>query len=90
MKNKFDDLGIETVSTSANFILMIFPSEEFTVDFNEECLNKGLILRHVKSFGIPNGIRINSGTIEETNFALNVISEIYPALSEKYRISVNS
>lgn len=88
MKRKFDELGIEQVPTAANFILLLFPSEEFTIKFNEECLNKGLIVRHVNSFGIPNGIRINSGTMEETDYALEVISEIYPALLEKYSIKI--
>ena len=90
MIQKFNELGIEHVSTAANFLLLIFPSEEFAFDLNVECLNKGLILRHVKSFGIPNGIRINSGTMEETDFALDVISEIYVALLEKHKISVNN
>ena len=89
MVKTFYELGIEQVSTAANFILLVFPTEEFAFDFNEECLNKGLIVRHVKSFGIPNGIRINSGTMEETDFALNVISSIYPELLEKHKISVN-
>ncbi len=89
MVKTFYELGIEQVSTAANFILLVFPTEEFAFDFNEECLNKGLIVRHVKSFGIPNGIRINSGTMEETDFALNVISSIYPELFEKHKISVN-
>jgi histidinol-phosphate aminotransferase len=90
MIKKFNELGIDQVPTSANFVLLVFPSEEFTFDFNEECLNRGLIVRHVKSFGIPNGIRINSGTMEETDFALNIISEIYPALLEKHKISINN
>lgn len=90
MKEKFLELGIEQIPTDANFILIIFTNEEFTTDFNEECLNRGLIVRHVKSFGIPNGIRINSGTMEETEFALNVISEVFPALIEKHKISVNN
>ncbi len=90
MIEKFNELGIDRVPTAANFILLVFSSEEFAVDFNEECLNRGLIVRHVKSFGIPNGIRINSGTMDETDFALNVISEIYPALLEKHKISVNN
>jgi len=87
---KFTELGIEQIPTAANFILLIFPSEEFTVEFNEECLNRGLILRYVKPFGIPNGIRINSGTMEETEFALNVIEEIYSLLVEKHKISLNN
>ena len=88
MKGKFDELNIEYISTSANFYLLIFPTEEFAIDFNEQCLNKGLILRHVNTFGIPNGIRINSGTDEETDFALNVISEVYPILLEKHKVSI--
>jgi histidinol-phosphate aminotransferase len=84
MTKKFDKLGIRHVPTSANFILLIFPTEEFAAEFCNRCLEKGLILRHVKTFGIPNGVRINSGTEEETEFALNIISEIYPLLTEKF------
>jgi histidinol-phosphate aminotransferase len=87
MKAKFEELMIEFVPTSANFYLLVFPTEEFAIDFNEQCLNKGLILRHVNTFGIPNGLRINSGTDEETEFALNIISEIYPRLLEKHKVN---
>lgn len=76
MRIKFEELGIQQVPTSSNFILILFPNEEITVQFNNECLNRGLILRHVNTFGIPNGIRINSGTQEETDFALKVIEEV--------------
>jgi len=84
MRKKFDDLGIDYVPTSANFFLLLFPDEEFTSEFNAECLNRGLILRHVNTFGIPNGIRINSGTIEETDFALHVLTEVYNLMTEKH------
>ena len=87
MKKKFDELNIEYVPTSANFYMLVFPTEEFAFDFNEQCLNEGLILRHVNTFGIPNGIRINSGTDDETEFALNVISDIYPRLLERHKVN---
>jgi len=80
----FRNLEITYIPTSANFYLMLFPSFEFTAEFNEECLNRGLILRHTDTFGIPNGIRINSGTDEETDKAIKIISEVYSCLSEKY------
>ncbi len=60
---------------------MLMPSEEIAADFSEKCLNMGLILRHVKPFGIVNGIRINSGTEDETKFALDVITKVYRNLS---------
>lgn len=77
MKAKFDEIGIKYVKTYANFLLLLMPSEKFAESFNEECLNSGLILRHVKPFGIPNGIRINSSVEDETEFALEVIEKAY-------------
>jgi histidinol-phosphate aminotransferase len=87
MKDKFDAVGIRYIPTSANFYLLLFPNEEFAVRFNDECLNRGLILRHVKNFMIPNGIRINSGTKEETEFALKIIEEANCFVSENIIVS---
>ena len=88
MEEKLDELGIEHIKTAANFLLMIFPTADFTELFNEECLSRGLILRHVKSFGIPNGIRMNSGTMEETIFAMNIVSEVYTKVSQKFDLQI--
>jgi histidinol-phosphate aminotransferase len=91
MTRRFAELGIPQVPSDANFILLLLPSEQFAVQFNNECLNRGLIVRHVRSFGIPNGIRINSGTDEETEFALGVITDVYTGLkqSEQHLSSTN-
>ena len=83
MSAKFKQLGIAQVETSANFILMLMPDEQFAADFTAECLNHGLILRHVAGFGIPNGVRINSGTDDETVFALDVIEKVYSDIVQK-------
>ena len=83
MEKKFKELEINYIPTSANFFLLLFPDEEYAERFNLECLNKGLILRYLDSFGIRNGVRINSGTIDETVFALNVISEVRDVLKQK-------
>ncbi len=79
----FNENNILHVETSTNFILTLMPTEEFARDFANECLNRGLIVRHVDTFGISNGIRINSGTIEETEFATGIIGEVYQLLKEK-------
>jgi histidinol-phosphate aminotransferase len=83
MEVKFKELEITYIPTSANFFLLIFPDEEYAQRFSLECLNRGLILRYLDSFGIRNGVRINSGTIGETNFALNIISEVRNILKQK-------
>jgi histidinol-phosphate aminotransferase len=83
MRLKFNELEIKQIPTSANFILILFPTETFAKLFTEECMNNGLILRHVAPFGIENGVRINSGTIEETEFALNIIENVYTKLKQQ-------
>jgi histidinol-phosphate aminotransferase len=88
MQQKFDELKIKYIPTSANFYLLLFEDENYAKDFNNECLNRGLILRYLNSFGIENGIRINSGTEEETEFAINIISEVHNLLQKKYKLNV--
>jgi len=83
-RNFFDELGIKQVPTTTNFILLLFPTDDFASAFNEECQNNGLIVRYVKPFGISNGIRINSGTEDETDFAINVIRKVYAQLKMRF------
>lgn len=84
MEKGFDKLGMTRVKTYCNSILLLMPSEAFAEQFFMRCLDRGLIVRHVKSFGIPEGIRINSGSDSDTDFALEVISEVYPELEKDF------
>ncbi len=80
MVKAFTEIGIPQVRSDANFILLLLPNEQLALDFNSACLDRGLIVRHVRSFGIPNGIRINTGTDDETTFAIDVIGDVYHSL----------
>ncbi len=86
LHDAFERLGIRSVPTAANFWLLVLPSREFAADFFAESLNHGLIVRHVEPFGIPEGIRINAGTEDETAFAIDIIEKVYPALCKKYNV----
>ncbi len=81
-KEAFTELGIKYVPTYCNSLLLVFESEGVAEKFFNECLERGLIVRHVKSFGIPEGVRINSGNDEETEFAIAVIKEVAAALDK--------
>ena len=76
MRAAFDRLGLQYCDSVANFLLLILPSEDDAIAFNDACLERGLIVRHVAGFGIPNGIRINTGTDDETEFAIGVIEDV--------------
>ncbi|UCE23342.1 MAG: histidinol-phosphate transaminase [Candidatus Zixiibacteriota bacterium] len=77
MQARFDRIGIEYVPTSANFILLLLPDQHSAEQFTAGCLDRGLIVRHVAAFGIPNGIRVNSGTYDEMEFGLDIIERVY-------------
>lgn len=81
MIKSFDRLGIDYVPTAANFVLLLFSTPQLAEEFNAGCLDHGLIIRHVAGFGIPNGIRINTGTEDETAFALEVIEKVWTRLA---------
>lgn len=79
---------IQYVPSYTNFLLALMPDEQFASSFAEGCLNQGLIIRHVDSFGFPNGIRINSGTIEETQFAIEVMEKVYKELFQTTQMPI--
>lgn len=85
----FNELALKYVPTYCNSLLLVFRSEEQAEWFFNECLERGLIVRHVKSFGIPEGIRINSGTAEETEFAIDVIRDVVAAMKKKFANNAN-
>jgi histidinol-phosphate aminotransferase len=84
LKSCFEKNGIEQIQTHTNFILTLMPSENFAKEFALQCQNRGLIVRHVDAFGIPKGVRINSGTMEETEFAIDIIGSVYQKMKEKF------
>lgn len=85
-----DKLGINHPRSYGNFIMYAFDSAPFAASFTQECLKLGLILRHVESFGVPGGVRINSGTDQETTFALKVVEEVFPLVERSLAQSTPS
>lgn len=76
LREALERLEIDYVKTFANFILLLMPTQEVATEFFEACLERGLIIRPVAPFGIPNGLRINSGTKDETEFAISVLEQV--------------
>ena len=76
MRAALAELGITHCPGAGNFLLMTFPDSEIARRFAERCMDHGLILRHTPAFGVPEGVRMNSGTAEETEFAIDIIRNV--------------
>ena len=72
----FQKAEIKTIPSTANFITLVFSSAEKAQSFNEAMLHKGIILRHLPGWGLPNCIRVTIGTEEENEYLIKCISKI--------------
>lgn len=76
MVEKFDNLGIKYAPPVANFIMIIFDNEEKALSFTSKCLENNIVVRPLAAFGIPEGVRISTGTEEQIRYALDVFEKV--------------
>jgi histidinol-phosphate aminotransferase len=67
-------LGCELLDSQANF-LMFKPSENASLVY-ESLLRKGIIVRPLASFGLPEWIRVNVGTAAENKDFVQALQEV--------------
>ena len=58
----FKKINLKYIPSAANFITVIFDSECEAKSFSDKFLENGIILRHLKSFGLPECVRITIGS----------------------------
>jgi len=74
---RLPELGCAVWPSQANFVMFRPPRPAAVVC--EELLKRGIIVRHLKSFGLPANIRVNVGTGPETEAFLKALEEILHA-----------
>ncbi len=75
------DLDFEVVPSSANFVMVVLNSEQEVNDINQELLKKGVIIRPLKSFGLPHCMRISIGTEEDNQFCIENLKSVLKKVS---------
>ncbi len=78
--SKLDELGIYYPEPKANFVFINFDNEFDAAKFCSICLKNGVLVRQTTGFGMPTGVRISTGTLEETEYAVEVIEKAYKLL----------
>ncbi len=61
----FEKHGVNYKKSVSNSVMMIFETEEEAISFNQQMLERGVILRRINAFGLPNCIRVTVGLPEE-------------------------
>ena len=74
--NQFKKINFEYIPSSANFITIIFKSNDKASKFVELMMKNGVILRGLKSFGLPNCVRVTIGTMDENKYFIEKIHSL--------------
>lgn len=66
-------MGLQPVPSEANFLMVPMGSAERAAAFTQNLLEQGVIIRPLTAFGLPDCVRISTGTDEENQIALSAI-----------------
>ena len=73
------DAGLTVVPSQANFVMTVLPSEKEATRIFEELLAQGVVVRPLKAFGLPNCLRISTGTDEDNRLCVDAMRRVYAA-----------
>jgi histidinol-phosphate aminotransferase len=73
------ELGIAAVPSEANFVMAPLANEAQAMQLTEELLRQGVIIRPLKSFGLPHCVRISTGTDEDNDRCVEAIHKAWSA-----------
>jgi histidinol-phosphate aminotransferase len=71
------ELGLTLAPSEANFVMVQMASEHEAFRIFEELLSQGVVVRPLKAFGLPNCLRISTGTDEDNRFCMEAFRRSY-------------
>ena len=71
------ELGLPVVPSQANFVMTVLPNEQDALRVFEELLAQGVVVRPLKAFGLPNCLRISTGTDEDNRLCVEALRRSY-------------
>jgi histidinol-phosphate aminotransferase len=69
------DMGLKVIPSNANFVMVDLESGAQAHAVVEDMLRQGVIIRPLTAFGIPQCVRISTGTDEDNQFAIEAMAK---------------
>ncbi len=69
-------MGLKVIPSEANFVMVPFETAGEANRVFEGLLERGVIVRPLGAFGLPNCLRISTGTADETNMLLDALEQV--------------
>jgi len=76
LESFFNQINIKYIPSATNFLTLKFISYDIAKQFCSDLLKKGIILRHLESFGLPKCVRVTIGISSENNILIENIKKL--------------
>jgi histidinol-phosphate aminotransferase len=77
LTNVLRQMGFDVVPSEANFVMVPLESAQVASWLTEELLRRGVIVRPLAAFGLPNCVRISTGTDEENQMLIGALEQLH-------------
>ena len=74
------EMGLRVVPSEANFVLVPLETREAAHDLVEQLLQRGVIIRPMDAWGLPQCVRISTGTDEDLQMLFDALKEVGQAI----------
>jgi histidinol-phosphate aminotransferase len=74
-------IGLNVVPSEANFVMVVLPDAAHATRLTTDLLTQGIIIRPLASFGLPNCVRISTGTDEDNRRCVEAIQKLQSSLA---------
>ncbi len=76
LEETFQELELQYLPSVTNFITLVFENEKSAAEFTRNMLHRGVILRHLDKWGLPECVRVTIGKPEENKFFIEQLSDV--------------
>ena len=74
------EIGLRVVPSEANFVMVELAKEEEAAWLTCALLERGIIIRPLKAFGLPHAVRISTGTGADNEACVEAIRRVYAGI----------
>ncbi len=68
-----EEMGLPVPPSQANFVMTVLPTEREARRIFEELLAQGVVIRPLKAFGLPNCLRISTGSDDDNRLCIEAL-----------------
>jgi len=80
LTESLNELGLKVVPSEANFVMVELPGAEQAARFTEDLLLQGIIVWPLRAFGLPQCVRISTGTDEDNHRCMQAVERVLTAV----------